>query len=241
MSVKRNFSMPMSTLLYEGNLIMTAGEDEAAFATKRLNATLLADARALWTALGGKGGSAGADIASTHEMTLQEQAAYLDMLDLFGALKSAAKRAFRDDDVKLREQFKVGINAPKDLGSVLARAKAARDSAQLAGNVAPLKDKGGWVATDAAALDAAISSVEHFDMQQHGSATVGIADTDSRNTAANTLHDNLRTIQGAADLEWPEREPANRAQREKFRIGFFPPSRPKGPPPVVPPSPPPTV
>ena len=87
----------------------------------------------------------------------------------------------------------------------------------------------------------AIKAVEQFDMQQHGSITIGIADTDSRNTSANTLFDNLRTIQGAADIEWPERDGANRAQREKFRLGFFPPSRgsKSGQPPSPPPAPPP--
>ena len=45
--------------------------------------------------------------------------------------------------MKLREQFKVEINSPKDLGSILARAKAARDAGALAENVVPLKDKGG--------------------------------------------------------------------------------------------------
>ncbi|MDQ3197920.1 MAG: hypothetical protein M3Q46_01820 [Verrucomicrobiota bacterium] len=161
------------------------------------------------------------------------------MLDLFGGLKSAAKKAFRGDDVKLREQFKVGINTPKDLGSILARAKAARDSGALAENVGPLKDKGGWVALDATALDAAIDAVEQFDMQQHGGVTVEVADTDSRNTSANLLYDNLRTIQGAADIEWPEREASNRSQREKFRVGFFPPPRPKSSsqPPTTPPLP----
>ena len=66
--------------------------DLTAFATKRLNATLLTDARALWTGLGGAGSSAAADIVDIHAMTVQERASYLDMLDLFGDSRAPRKR-----------------------------------------------------------------------------------------------------------------------------------------------------
>jgi hypothetical protein len=238
MSVKRNFNFAISTLLYEGNLVLTAAETDKTFATKRLKDGLLTDARGLWSGLGGGGGSAAQNIATTAALTQQEKQAYQDMLDLFGKLKDAAKKAFAGDQVKLREQFQVGINAPKDLGSILKRAKIARDSAQKPENVDPLRDKGGWIVDDATALNNAIKSVEQFDMQQHNSITIEIADTDSRNASANSFYDKLRTIQGAADIEWPERVTENRSKREGFRLATFPPARSKPEKPSPAPAPP---
>jgi hypothetical protein len=42
------------------------------------------------------------------------------------------------------------------------------------------------------------------------------------NTEANDLYDRLLDIQNAADLEWPEDDPANVAARAKFLLGVFP-------------------
>jgi hypothetical protein len=51
------------------------------------------------------------------------------------------------------------------------------------------------------------------------------ATDDDRNTAANALYDNLLTIQKAVEIEWTGKEAANRAIRDSFRLGIFPPSR----------------
>jgi len=243
MAVKRNFTFPMSTLLYEGDLVLTAAEAQPAFAAKRLKENLVADSRTLLGQLGGKGGSAGAQTAITGGLTQQQDDAIAEMLDLFGKLKDSAKKAFKGQDVKLREEFQVGINSPSDLASILDRAKKTSDAARNAGNIGPLKDSGGWIADDTAELDAAIAAVGEIDKQQQASKIVGMAGTDARNTAANTLYTNLLTIQNAANIEWPEKEPSNRATRESFRIGSFPPSggSSKGgtpPPPPAPPTPP---
>lgn len=224
MAVKRKFTFPMSTLLYEANLILTAAQGQSAFVTKRLRTGLLTESDTLLTGLGGEGSSAQAQTAATGGLTRQQNDAITTMLDLFGKLKDSAKRAFAGDDVKLREEFQVGINEPNDLGSILDRAKKGRDAGQKTENVAPLKDKGGWITDDTTALDTAITAVGGMDQQQRASKTVQIAGTDARNTAANSLYDNLLTIQNAAEIEWPEREASNRATRDSFRMPGFPPS-----------------
>ena len=115
------------------------------------------------------------------------------------------------------------MNEPRDLASILDRAKKVRDACKVAANAAALKDKGGWISDDASALDTAITNVGNIDKAQLASITVEIAGTDDRNTAANTLYDNVLTIQNAANIEWPERKEENRSMRESFRFGNFPP------------------
>ncbi len=52
MAVKRKFTFAMSTLLYDGDLILTAAEGQGAFEAKRLAKNLLTTARGIWTSLG---------------------------------------------------------------------------------------------------------------------------------------------------------------------------------------------
>lgn len=54
MTVKRTFHFPMSTLLYEADLILSAAEDQPAFTAKRLPADFVSTARANLVALGGR-------------------------------------------------------------------------------------------------------------------------------------------------------------------------------------------
>ena len=145
------------------------------------------------------------------------------LLDLFGRVKDTARRAFKGQDVKLGSDFKVGVNSPADLASVLERTKVARDSCAKEGNAAALATKG-WIAEDTAALGAAIAAVEASEAGQERSETVRIAATDERNAAGNELFEGLLTIQNAANNQWPERVEANRAVRREFRLDVFPPS-----------------
>ncbi len=224
MAVKRKFTCKMSTLLYDGDLIVTAAEGQSTFASKRLRTGLVTESRTLVGELGGKDSSAQAQEAVTGELTQQQNNSITEMLDLFGKLKDSARKAFAGDHVKLREAYQVGINTPSDLASILGRAKKARDAAQTAADATALKDKGGWISDDTTALDTAIDDVSDLDKQQQASVIVQIGGTDARNTAANTLYENLLTIQNAADIEWPARVESNRATRESFRLGVFPPS-----------------
>lgn len=240
MAVKRKFHFPMSTLLYEGDLIITAAEGQTAFATKRLPANFVTDARAKLTSLGGMA-AAKQQLGQSGDLTQQQNDGIVEMLDLFGKAKETAKKAFAGQDVKLGEEFQVGINKPKDLGSILGRAKIVLASCQDAANATALQAKG-WIASDTTDFQAAIKSVGDIDKQQLDSQNVAIAGTDDRNAAANDLYDALLTSQNAANIEWPEKDANNRATREAFRLASFPPSSgpSKGgtpPPPAAPPKP----
>ena len=81
-----------------------------------------------------------------------------------------------------------------------------------------------WLGSDSDALDTAVQNVGDIDKQQQDSQTVGIAGTDDRNNAANDLYDIVLTIQNPANIEWPAKDANNRATRESFRLGIFPPS-----------------
>src|SRR5947209_4144733 len=112
MPVKRKFHFPMSTLLYEGDLIITATEAQPAFATKRLPANFATEARAKLGALGGKATAKAQQAGESGDLTQQQNDSIVHMLDLFGKAKDSAKRAFGGQDVKLREAFQVGVNDP---------------------------------------------------------------------------------------------------------------------------------
>jgi hypothetical protein len=225
MSVKRNFTFPMSTLVYDGDLILTAAEGQPAFAQKRLATDLLTRSRQLHQQLGGKGSSSEADSSATGTLTQQQNDAILLTLDLFGKAKDRAKGTFKGDDVKLSGEFQVGINEPRDLASILGRVGKVVDACRKPQNAQALQEKKGWISSDTEELAAAAKTVGEIDKAQLASIIIQIAGTDARNTAANALYANLLTIQDAADTEWPDRIEANRAIRASFRIGIFPPSR----------------
>jgi hypothetical protein len=44
-----------------------------------------------------------------------------------------------------------------------------------------------------------------------------------RNASAESLYAALQTVQNAANLQWPESDPANAEVRADFRFGKFPP------------------
>jgi hypothetical protein len=238
MAVKRKFNFPMSTLLYEGDLIITATEGEAAFATKRLPANFVTATRTKLGELGGKGAAKQAQAAQTGDLTQGQNDSIARMLELFGNAKDSAKRAFAGQDVKLRQEFKIGVNDPSDLGSILDRAKIVLAYAKTAANAAALKDKG-WIAADTTEFEAVIKQVGDIDKAQQESRRIAITGTDDRNTAANSLYDDLLTIQNAANIEWPSSTESNRGTRDAFRIGTFPPAGGSAqPPPPTPPTPP---
>jgi hypothetical protein len=239
MAVKRKFKFPMSTLLYEGDLIITTTEGQAAFATKRLRDKFVPAARTKLVELGGKGVAKQTQAAQTGDLTQEQNDSIARMLELFGNAKDSAKRAFPGQDVKLRQEFKIGVNDPNDLGSILDRAKIVLASAKTAANAAALKEKGGWVATDTTEFEAVIKQVGDIDKAQQESQRIAITGTDDRNTAANSLYDDLLTIQNAANIEWPASNANNRGTRDAFRLGSFPPAGGSAQPPASPPPAPP--
>src|SRR5205823_5902132 len=157
-----------------------------------------------------------AQAAQTGGLTQQQNDSIARMLELFGNVKDTAKRAFAGQDVKLRQEFQIGVNDPNDLGSILGRAKIVLASAKTAANASALKDKG-WIADDTTEFEAVIKQVGDIDKSQQDSQSVAITGTDDRNTAANSLYDDLLTIQNAANIEFSSKD-SGKTQRQTARM-----------------------
>jgi hypothetical protein len=147
--------------------------------------------------------------------------------------RETAKLAFPGQTVKLHQEFQVGVNTPHDLGSVLGRADIILASVQNAANLPTLKLKA-WTDAETASFVAArgnFGTVEQAQAQDKGGAKVS---TTVKNQDAADLYERLLTIQHAANLQWPETDPANAGFRDQFRLNTFPPAGGNGTPPTPP-------
>jgi hypothetical protein len=230
-----NFHYPLSLLLKEADIILTAAEENSATLIERLADPFLADTRALLTKVGcdvtDQKGAAG----GLGTMTLAQQSAATVMQEIFANAKETAKKAFKGNPVKLHEEFQVGIHKPVDLSSVLNRARIVLASLKNAANIPALSAKG-WIASDTAKLEAAINTLITADTTQEQAKSAKLGTTGGRNHDANDLEERIDTIQHAAHLQWPASDPANIGIRAKFRIGIFPPASGSDKPPTTPPA-----
>ena len=173
-------------------------------------------------------------------LTQQQDALLKQLNKCTGRARQTASLAFKNDPVKLHEQFQVGVTEPGGLGSILQRARIILASVKDADNLAALKAKG-WIDADTAALDAAIKALAATDTTQETGKGDAKDATGARNRNANDLYDRLQTIQNAADLQWPADIAANAGVRDEFRLNTFPPrigGNDKKPEPPKPPTPP---
>ena len=222
MPVKLKFKFPTATLTQEADYILDASEEHAAEIDPRLEEKYVATMRALLGTVTGGTSAQKSQTSDVAGLTGAQNDALLDLNDLVSRAKDSGKRAFGGQDVKLRNEFQVGITTPGDLASVLSRARIVRDSCARDPN-APVLAKKGWIASDTQALREAIEALDTTDDTQEGAKGDKTAATDARNTAANDLYEGLLTIQNAANNQWPERNGDNTAVRAKFRLGLFPP------------------
>jgi hypothetical protein len=195
---------PIAILTYNGQLIIAAATANPAIAP-RLPATYIADTT---TALG----KVTADISSQKTAhgelgnLTPTQHTNLDTLQHWmNQARKTAKLAFAGQDVKLHQEFQVGINTPHDLASVLKRADIIIASVQNAANLPALQLKG-WTAAETTAFTTVRQTFS------------------TKNADAADLYERLLTIQNAADLQWPVSNPANAGIRDQFRLNTFPPA-----------------
>jgi len=233
------FHFPIATLLRDGDAITSAAEAHAEL-NPRLPAGLVAATRALLGAVSSGDAAAKGKKGGVGALT-QEQNARLGQLNKWiSRARQTAGLAFKNQDVKLRESFQVGVNEPNDLASILQRARIIVASIKQADNLAALKGKG-WLDTDTTAFETAIADLAGTDTTQEAGKGDAKDATGARNRSADTLYDNLLTIQNAADLQWPANAPANAGVRDAFRLNTFPPrggGNDKKPEPPKPPTPP---
>ena len=224
MAVKLTFKFPTATLTQEADYVLDAAEAHAAEIDPRLEEGFVATVRALLGTVRGDTNTQKSQVAGIGDLTTAQNDALTTLNDLVSRAKESAKRAFAGQDVKLRNEFQVGVTTPGDLASVLSRARTVRDSSARDTN-APVLAKKGWIGADTTALTNAIEALDTSDDTQEGAKVDQRGATDARNTAANDLYEGLLTIQNAANNQWPERNPANSSVRAKFRLGVFPPKQ----------------
>ena len=152
--------------------------------------------------------------------------------------KETAKLAFKGQAVQLSQEFFVGVNTPNDLQSQLARGRTVLASIKLAANADAIAGQG-WTAAETTALDNIITSIEGDKTLLENAKGASVGSTSVRNVSAEQLYAALQTVQHAANIQWPESDPANAEVRADFRFGKFPPKHSAADAPV-PPVPPPT-
>jgi hypothetical protein len=250
MNNKRKFSFPLSTLLRAGDSLKDAMEDpdyNTAMEERLGDATatpplvfataftgVIASVRTELTNQGGKTGDAGG-------LTAEQKAAFAEVERLTAGARRTARQAFPGEDVKLRTEFQVGIDEPKDLDSELGRAEITLTATR---KYATDMKKKGWLPRDATALETALGKLGGVAIDQDDALADRAQFTAALTRAANALYDDCLAVQNAARLEYPSTQPGTEAARARFKLETFPPrdrSNPDGgtQPPTTPPTTPP--
>jgi hypothetical protein len=236
-----NFNFPIATLLRDGDAITTAAETRVEV-HPRLPAGHVAATRALLTTVSSDDAAAKGKKGGVGTLTQEQDDKFRELNAWIARARKTAGLAFKGQDVKLHEEFQVGVNSPSDLGSVLQRARIIIAAIKVAGNDAALKAKG-WIDADTAALEAVVTALASVDTTQETGKGGAKEATGVRNRNANELYVKLQTIQNAAGLQWPEDGAVNAGIRDEFRLNTFPPRGGSGkdkpvPTPPAPPAPP---
>jgi hypothetical protein len=228
MPVDLSFNFPLTLLIKEGKLIFAAANDtehldkiKARLAARSPN--FLEETGQLIGTVESGTSTQKAKAGLVGNLTDEVGAAVAAMNSCVAGAKDSAKLAFAGQDVKLRTEFQIGINKPNDLASVLSRAIIIRDSSENADNAKALALEG-WIASDSVKLRAAIKAVEDAEDVKAKGKINRVRSTGDRNADANTLFEDLLTIQNAASLEYPDSLPENGPIRDQFRLNQFPPT-----------------
>ncbi|MBV9658166.1 MAG: hypothetical protein JO295_08655 [Verrucomicrobia bacterium] len=230
MAVPLDFQFPLSTLLSEARLIVSAAQDPAhrdAIAV-RLGSRVPGFVNEVDALI---------DIIENGPLNPDEKpaavggmAADIDdlvhrMNDLVRGAKSSARLAFHGENEKLRNDFQIGIRKPNNLAAVIQRARIVANSCAEGHNETALSFEG-WMSADTAELTDVVSALENSEAVREAGSLTRVRTTGDRNADANILFADARTIQNAASLVYPSSNPANAAVRASFRLGIFPPSSP---------------
>src|SRR5476651_1234707 len=124
-SVNRSFGFPISSLYGEAQRLLTALQD-ATIATPviaHLPATFVADFAAQVALVAQNGTDQSSAAGTTNALTHSKAQTALAYRQIAAYARRCAEFAFPDQDPLLRSEFLVGIRAPRDLNSVLDRAR----------------------------------------------------------------------------------------------------------------------
>ncbi len=233
----RKFHFPIAVLLYEGSPIVAAAKKYASQLQARFSAERVAQIETLLGQVSQQQSDQKEAAGELGELTQEQNTALKPLFKWMSRARDTAKLAFKGQDVKLREQFQVGVTKPNTLGAHKERARTVITSCRNADNTAALAGQG-WIAADTDAMEAALTALGTADDTQEIAKGGKKGVTGTRNRNANDLFDGLLAIQNAANLQFPEDVPANIAIRVEFRLDTFPPhTGGKGTPPPTPPAP----
>jgi hypothetical protein len=155
------------------------------------------------------------------DLTDEQREHFQEVERLTAGARRTAKLAFPGETTRLREEFKVGIDTPKDLASELSRATAiqlacVKYATQLAAK--------GFIAADTTALDTAIKALDGVDVEQEATLDDRLDLTGEKTDAANALYHACLVIQNAARLQYPaKKDGTNATARARFLLDEFPP------------------
>jgi hypothetical protein len=227
---------PITTLTYNGSLIVAAGQKYPKVAG-RLPANYLADTTILIAKIPADVTGQKNARGETGNLTKAQQANLDLLLHYMNQARKTAKLAFPGQTVKLHQEFQIGAHDQNDLGAVLGRADTMIASVQTAVNLPAMKLKG-WTDAETAAFANVRGTFPASTQTRESGQSDAKKATTLKDTDAASLYEHILTIQNAADLEFPAINPANAATRDEFRLNTFPPDNhaPPAPPQPTPPA-----
>ena len=209
------------TLVLVADAVCAAAEKYANQLNKRLPQGFIAAVRNLIKKVSSGVASQKKASASVGDLTKEQNSKLAALDELLGQVRETAKKAFRGHDVKLHEQFRVGVKSGYNLATVLQEARIVHDACTQAENRDALSAKG-WLQSDTERLAEAIDDLDATDITQETAKKSKTGVTGDLVRDANELYDNVLTIQNAANIEWPASDSSSASIRGEFRLGSFP-------------------
>ena len=234
--IDNRMHFPIPVLIRDGQAIVAAAGAHNEL-TPRLPAGALAQTRALLAQVTAGAGAQKGKRADVGTLTTAQNTGLKALRVWIGKARNTAFLAFRGQDVKLHEEFQVGVNEPHDLGSVVLRADIILAALQKPANLPALKSKG-WLEADTQAFAAVRATLGATDETQEKGKGAAKDATGQVQRAAYDLYEALLAMQNAADLQWPAENPAHAGVRDECRLSTFPPrggghvANPETPPPA---------
>jgi hypothetical protein len=153
-------------------------------------------------------------------LTQAQKALFEELERLTAGARRSARIAFPDDATKLRSEFQVGIDEPKDLDSELGRARKILAACR---KYAIDLRKAGWIATDTDALAEVIDQLGGKSVSQDVALDERLDLTEAKIIAANDVYAACLRVQNAARLQYPSTKKGTATARARFLLDEFPP------------------
>jgi hypothetical protein len=224
-SVNRSFGFPVSSLYGEAQRLLTALQD-ATIATPviaHLPATFVADFAAQVALVAQQGTDQSGATGTVNALTHAKAATALAYRQIAAYARRCAVFAFPGQEPLLRSEFSVGIHEPRDLHSVLDRARTLLAAVQEhSSDLAPH----GWSAASTTARTAATAALAAAGGDSSSASDAKLGATALLYGGANVLYKLCRKAQNAANLVYPatnvSSDPTIVETRARFLLGEFP-------------------